>query len=61
VLGERGPDLLYLSSGTISIDSIDEERVSRGPGRGIGYRFSDRGERELKGVPDRWQLYAVTP
>src|SRR6266540_2320588 len=25
VLGERGPDLLYLSSGTISIDSIDEE------------------------------------
>jgi class 3 adenylate cyclase len=25
VLGEDGPDLLYLSSGTISIDSIDEE------------------------------------
>jgi hypothetical protein len=30
VLGERGPDLLYLSSGTISIDSIDEEPGSQG-------------------------------
>jgi class 3 adenylate cyclase len=28
---------------------------------GSGIRFSDRGEHELKGVPDRWQLYAVTP
>jgi class 3 adenylate cyclase len=27
---------------------------------GSGITFSDRGERELKGVPDRWQLYAVT-
>jgi class 3 adenylate cyclase len=22
--------------------------------------FSDRGEHELKGIPDRWALYAVT-
>jgi class 3 adenylate cyclase len=28
---------------------------------GSGIRFSDRGEHELKGVSDRWQLYAVTP
>jgi class 3 adenylate cyclase len=28
---------------------------------GSGITFSDRGERELKGVPGRWQLYAVTP
>jgi len=28
---------------------------------GSGITFTDRGERELKGVPDRWQLYAVTP
>jgi class 3 adenylate cyclase len=28
---------------------------------GSGITFSDRGEHELKGVPDRWQLYAVTP
>jgi class 3 adenylate cyclase len=27
---------------------------------GSGISFSDRGEHELKGVPDRWQLYAVT-
>jgi hypothetical protein len=32
VLGEDGPDLLYLSSGTISIDSIDDEPgFARGP------------------------------
>jgi pimeloyl-ACP methyl ester carboxylesterase len=28
---------------------------------GSGIAFSDRGEHELRGVPDRWQLYAVTP
>jgi class 3 adenylate cyclase len=28
---------------------------------GSGITFSDRGERELKGMPVRWQLYAVTP
>jgi len=27
---------------------------------GSGIRFEDRGEHELRGVPDRWQLYAVT-
>ena len=26
---------------------------------GSGLRFDDRGEHELKGVPDRWRLYAV--
>jgi len=27
---------------------------------GSGLAFQDRGEHELKGVPDRWHLYAVT-
>jgi class 3 adenylate cyclase len=27
---------------------------------GAGLTFEDRGEHELKGVPDRWRLYAVT-
>jgi len=27
---------------------------------GAGLAFEDRGEHELKGVPDRWHLYAVT-
>jgi hypothetical protein len=27
---------------------------------GSGLRFAERGEHELKGIPDRWQLYAVT-
>jgi class 3 adenylate cyclase len=26
---------------------------------GSGFAFEDRGERELKGVPDRWRLYAA--
>jgi hypothetical protein len=25
-----------------------------------GVTFDDAGERELKGVPDRWRLYRVT-
>jgi class 3 adenylate cyclase len=28
---------------------------------GSGIEFEDRGERELKGVPGEWQLYAVSP
>ena len=27
---------------------------------GSGFAFEDRGEHELKGVPERWQLYRVT-
>jgi len=26
---------------------------------GAGFSFADRGTHTLKGVPDRWQLYAV--
>jgi class 3 adenylate cyclase len=26
---------------------------------GSGHAFEDRGEHELKGVPDRWHLYRV--
>jgi class 3 adenylate cyclase len=26
---------------------------------GSGFTFSDAGEHELKGVPDRWRLYRV--
>ena len=26
---------------------------------GSGLQFAERGEHELKGVPDRWSLYAV--
>jgi class 3 adenylate cyclase len=28
---------------------------------GSGFSFTDRGEHELKGVPDRWRLYAAQP
>ena len=26
---------------------------------GSGFLFDDRGEHELKGIPERWQLYRV--
>jgi class 3 adenylate cyclase len=26
---------------------------------GSGLRFEERGERELRGIPDRWRLWAV--
>jgi hypothetical protein len=28
---------------------------------GAGFTFTDRGTRRLKGIADRWQLYAVQP
>jgi class 3 adenylate cyclase len=28
---------------------------------GSGFSFTDRGERELKGVPNLWQLYVAEP
>jgi class 3 adenylate cyclase len=28
---------------------------------GSGFSFEDRGEHELKGVPDRWRIFAVVP
>ena len=28
---------------------------------GSGFSFTDRGEQELKGVPDRWRLYVAEP
>jgi hypothetical protein len=28
---------------------------------GSGFSFLDRGEHKLKGIPDRWRLYAAEP
>jgi class 3 adenylate cyclase len=28
---------------------------------GSGLRFDDRGEQALKGIPDTWHLFALTP
>jgi class 3 adenylate cyclase len=49
VLGEDGPDLLYLSSGTISIDSIDDEPGFARFHRGLG-SFSRLIRMDLRGV-----------
>jgi hypothetical protein len=27
---------------------------------GSGFAFDDRGEHELKGIPDRWRLYRAS-
>ena len=43
------------SPGEILVSSTVRDLVS---GSGIG--FEDRGDRELKGVPERWRLFAVT-
>jgi pimeloyl-ACP methyl ester carboxylesterase len=40
------------------VKEIDESAV-RDLVAGSGLRFVDRGEHELKGVPDRWPVYAV--
>jgi class 3 adenylate cyclase len=42
------------SSGDVVVSSTVRDLVT-----GAGIRFTDRGERELKGVPDRWRLFAV--
>jgi class 3 adenylate cyclase len=42
-------------------DEILCSRTVRDLVGGSGFAFSDRGTRELKGVPDPWQLWAVTP
>jgi class 3 adenylate cyclase len=42
------------SAGDVVVSSTVRELVT---GSGIG--FSDRGEHALKGVPDRWRLFAV--
>jgi pimeloyl-ACP methyl ester carboxylesterase len=49
VLGEGGPDLLYLSSGTISIDSIDEEPGFARFHRGLA-SFSRLIRMDLRGI-----------
>jgi DNA-binding NarL/FixJ family response regulator len=43
------------SPGEVVVSSTVRDLVA---GSGIG--FADRGEHDLKGVPDRWRLYAVT-
>jgi pimeloyl-ACP methyl ester carboxylesterase len=42
-------------------DEILVSRTVRDLVAGSGLRFSERGEHELKGVPERWPLYAVAP
>jgi DNA-binding NarL/FixJ family response regulator len=45
----------YAEAGDVIVSSTVKDLVA---GSGIG--FVDRGEHALKGVPDRWRLYAVT-
>jgi hypothetical protein len=35
-------------------------RAVKDPGAGSGFSFEERGEHELKGVPERWRLYPVS-
>jgi pimeloyl-ACP methyl ester carboxylesterase len=40
---------------------IQVSRTVRDLVAGSGLRFAERGERELKGVPERWPLFSVAP
>mgnify|MGYP006174052315 CR=1 FL=1 len=40
--------------GEILVTSTAKELVT-----GTGFRFEDRGQHQLKGVPDAWALYAA--
>ena len=54
---------VHIASRVGSLASAGEVLVSetvKGIVAGSGLHFEDRGERELKGVPDRWRLFAVT-
>ena len=43
------------SAGDVVVSSTVKDLVA-----GSGIRFADRGEHELKGVPERWRLFAVS-
>jgi DNA-binding NarL/FixJ family response regulator len=45
----------YAQPGDVIVSSTVRDLVA-----GSEIRFADRGEHSLKGVPDRWRLYAVT-
>jgi class 3 adenylate cyclase/pimeloyl-ACP methyl ester carboxylesterase len=54
---------VHIASRVSSLASADEIVVSRTVVdlvAGSGIDFEDRGEKELKGVPNRWQVFAVT-
>lgn len=63
---QRGDDLggiaVHIGARVAALAQPNEVLVSRTVTdlvAGSGLRFVDRGEHELKGVPNRWQLYAV--
>jgi DNA-binding NarL/FixJ family response regulator len=63
----RGNDVggiaVNIGSRVAGVGSAGEVVVSstvRDLAKGSGIGFEDRGEHELKGVPDRWRLFAVT-
>jgi class 3 adenylate cyclase len=43
-------------AGEVLVSSTVKDLVA-----GSGFSFADRGAHELKGIPDRWRLYAVVP
>lgn len=60
--GEVGGVAVHVGARVMAAAGADEVLVSRTLRDiliGSHYEFADRGTHELKGVPDRWQLYAV--
>jgi class 3 adenylate cyclase len=44
------------TAGEVLVTSTVKDLVA-----GSGLAFEDRGEHELKGIPDRWRIFAVVP
>ena len=62
--GRVGGLAVHLGARVMTAAGAGEVLVSytvRGVMMGSRYRFEDRGVHELKGVPDKWPLFSVTP
>ena len=60
--GEVGGVSAHVGARVMAVAGAGEVLVSRTLRDiliGSHYEFADRGMHDLKGVPDRWQLYAV--
>ena len=52
--------LLFIHGGVWIVGNFqNHQRLLRDLVVGSGFRFTDRGDHELKGVPETWQLFAV--
>ena len=54
-VGAEGPEIHFAGAGETMVSSTVRELSG-----GSGFSFADRGEHELKGVPEKWRVYSVS-